>query len=52
MADEIEKLKQAEKEKLTNWETEFATEADIIQIKAEAEAAPELHADETAVCVL
>lgn len=37
MADEIEDLKQIEKEKLAEWEMEFATESDVAQMKAEEE---------------
>jgi hypothetical protein len=37
MSEEIEKLKQIEKEKLADWKTEFASELDVAQIKAEEE---------------
>lgn len=40
MSEELENLKQTEKEKLANWETEFATELDLTQIKAEEESTP------------
>ena len=38
MSDDIDSLKQAEKEKMAGWGTEFATELDVAQIKAEEEA--------------
>jgi uncharacterized membrane-anchored protein len=37
MSEEIENLKQTEKEKLAGWQSEFATELDVTQIKAEEE---------------
>lgn len=35
MAEEIEELKEIEKEKLAEWQMEFATESDVVQMKAE-----------------
>lgn len=40
MSDDIDELKQTEKEKLADWERNFASELDVAQMKAEAEAAP------------
>jgi hypothetical protein len=37
MSEEIDDLKQIEKEKLADWKAEFATESDVAQIKAEEE---------------
>ena len=40
MSDDIDSLKQTEKEKLADWERDFASELDVAQMKVEAEAAP------------
>lgn len=47
MSDEIDGLKQAEKEKIADWEMAFATEADTAELKAEADAEPAAHKAET-----
>jgi hypothetical protein len=40
MSDDVNELKQAEKDKMAGWETDFATESDVAKIKAEEEAGP------------
>jgi len=40
MSDDIKNLKQTEKEKIADWDIEFATESDVAQIKAEEESGP------------
>jgi hypothetical protein len=47
MSDDIDSLKQSEKEKISDWEMDFAPELDVAQIKAEEKAIPAKDKSET-----